>query len=106
LLDNSANLVNNYKIKYEIFIFSTIWRSKTIITVFEVIVSTLLVDIIVFILLSKKRDRLSKITEKTFISKNKKRSSKIETTTSNKKNNDIEIFSWYCCQRLRLITIN
>jgi len=56
LLDNFANLVNNYKIKYKIVSFSTIKRFKTTITIFEVIVLIFLVDIIVFVLLLKKRN--------------------------------------------------
>jgi len=93
LLDDSANLINNYKIKHEISIFSIIRRSKTIITILEVIVSISLINIIVFVLSSKKRDRLSKITKNALISKKKERLSKIETTTSSKQNNDVEIFS-------------
>jgi len=93
LLNNFANLVNNYKIKYKIFIFFIIKRSKTIIIIFEVIVSTSLIDIIVFVLLLKKRDRLSKITKNASISKKREKLSKIETTTNSKQDNDVEIFS-------------
>jgi len=93
LLDNSINLVNNYKTKHKISISLIIRRFKTIITILEVIVSILLIDIIVFVLLLKKRDRLSKITKNAFISKKRERLSKIETTTSSKQDNNIEVFS-------------
>jgi len=92
LLDNFANLVNNYKTKYEIFIFSIIKRFKTIITISKVIVLTSLIDIIVLVLLLKKRDRLFKITKNALIFKKRERLSKIKTITSNKQDNDIEIF--------------
>jgi len=97
LLDNFANLVINYKTKHEIFIFSIIRRSKTIITIFQVIVSTSLVDIIVLVLLLKKCDRLFKITKNALISKKREKSFKIKTTISNKQDNNIETFSLYCC---------
>jgi len=93
LLNNFANLVNNYKTKYEMFTFFIIRRFKTIITISKVIVSTSLINIIVFILLLKKRNRLSKITRNALIFKKKERLSKIKTTTSNKQNNNVEIFS-------------
>jgi len=71
LLNDLANFVNKYKTKYEMSIFFIIRRSKTIITIFEIIVLTSLVDIIVLVLLSKKRDRSSKITKNALISKKK-----------------------------------
>jgi len=71
LLDNSTNLVNNYKTKYKISIFFTIKYSKTITTISKIVVSISLVNIIVFILLLKKRNRLSKIAENAFIPKKK-----------------------------------
>jgi len=73
-------------------IFFIIKCFKTTVIVFEVIVLISLIDIIVFVLLLKKRNRLSKIIENAFISKKKERLSKIETTISNKKDNNIEIF--------------
>jgi len=93
LLDNFANLVNNYKIKHKILIFFIIKHFKTIITIFKVIVLILLIDIIVFILLLKKRNRLSKITKNALIFKKRKKLSKIKTITSNKQNNNVETFS-------------
>jgi len=93
LLDNFTNLVNNYKTKYKISILFIIKRSKTIIIIFKVIVLTSLVDIIVFILLLKKRNRLSKIIENASISKKKERLFKIKITTSSKQSNDVKIFS-------------
>ncbi len=71
MLDNFANFVNNYKIKYRISILSTIRRSKTATIVFKVIVLIILTNIIVSILLLKKRSRLSKIAENALISKKK-----------------------------------
>jgi len=93
LLNDFANFVNNYKIKHKIFISFIIKRSKTIITIFKVIISTFLINIIVFVLLSKKRNRLSKIIENAIIFKKREKLSKIETTTNNKQDNDVEIFS-------------
>jgi len=85
LLDNFANFVNNYKTKHKIFILSTIRCFETTTIVFEVIVSISLVNIIVLVLLLKKRSRLSKITKNAFISKKRNRLSKIKITTNNKK---------------------
>jgi len=93
LLNDFANLVNNYKTKYKILIFSIIRRSKTIITIFKVIVSTFLIDIIVLVLLLKKRNRLSKITKNALMFKKRERLSKIKTITSSKQSNNIKTFS-------------
>jgi len=93
LLDYSTNLVNNYKIKYEIFILSIIRYLKTIITIFKIIVLISLVDIIVLVLLLKKRNRLSKITRNAFIFKKREKLFKIKTITSNKQDNNVKIFS-------------
>ncbi len=75
------------------FISFIIRHFKTIITIFEIIVSKLLVNIIVSILLSKKRNRLSKIIENAFMSKKRDRLSKIEIVTNNKKDNNVETLS-------------
>jgi len=93
LLNNFANLVNNYKIKHKMFILFIIRYFKTTIIVFEVIVSILLVNIIVFVLLLKKRNQLSKIVENAFMSKKKNRLYKIKIITNNKKDNNVEILS-------------
>jgi hypothetical protein len=93
LLDNFTNLVINYKIKYEIFISFIIKCFKTIIIIFEIIVSTFLVNIIVFILLLKKRNRLFKTTKNVFISKKRDRLSMIKTIINNKKNNNVKTLS-------------
>jgi len=93
LLNNFANFVDNYKTKHKIFIFSIIKYFKTIIIIFEIIVLTFLINIIVFVLLSKKRDQLSKITKNAFIFKKRKNLSKIRIITSSKQNNDVKIFS-------------
>jgi len=74
------------------FIFFIIKHSKTIIIIFEIIVSISLVNIIIFILLLKKCDQLSKITRNALISKKREKLSKIKITTSNKQNNNIKIF--------------
>jgi len=92
LLDDFVNFVNNYKTKYEILIFSTIRRLETIITISRVSISTFLINTIVLVLSSKKRDRSSKIIENAFISKKREQLSKIKTTTSNKQDNNVEIF--------------
>jgi len=92
LLDNFANLINNYKIKYKMLIFFIIRRFETTITIFKIIVLTFLVDIIVFVLLFKKRDHLSKIIENALVSKKREKLFKIKITTSNKQDNDIKIF--------------
>jgi len=97
LLDDFANFVNNYKTKYKMLIFFIIKCFETIIIVFEVIVSILLIDIIVLVLLLKKRDWLSKIIENALIFKKKTRLFKIETITSSKQDNNVKTFSWYCC---------
>jgi len=93
LLDNFANLVNNYKTKYEIFTLFIIRCFKTIITIFKVIVPTSLVDIIVLVLLLKKHNRLSKIIENASISKKRERLFKIKIITSSKKDNNVKTFS-------------
>ena len=92
MLHNFANLVNNYKTKYEILIFFIIKRFKTIITIFKITISTSLVDIIVFVLLLKKRDRLSKIIKNALMSKKREKLSKIKITTNSKQSNNIETF--------------
>jgi len=68
-------------------------RLKTIITIFEVIASTFLVDIIVLVLSLKKRNQSSKITKNALISKKRNKSLKIKTTTNSKKDNDVETSS-------------
>ncbi len=93
MLNNFANSVNNYKIKYKIFISFTIRRSKTTILISKVIVLISLVDIIVLILLLKKHNQLSKIVENTLISKKRDRLSKIKVIINSKKNNNIKILS-------------
>jgi len=93
LLNDFANFVNDYKTKHEMFIFSIIRRSKTIITIFEIIVSKFLVDIIVLVLLLKKRNRLSKTTKNALMSKKRNKSPKIKTITNNKKDNDVKTLS-------------
>jgi len=85
VLDNFANLVNNYKTKYRIFIFSITRHFKITIIVSKVIVLISLINIIVFILLLKKRNRLFKTTKNAFIFKKKDRLSKIKTITNNNK---------------------
>jgi len=75
------------------FILFIIRYFKTTIIVFEVIVSILLVNIIVFVLLLKKRNQLSKILENAFMSKKKNRLYKIKIITNNKKDNNVEILS-------------
>jgi len=93
LLNDFANFVNDYKTKHEMFIFFIIRRFKTIITIFKVIASKFLVNIIILILSSKKRDRLSKIIENALMSKKKDRLSKIKITTNSKKDNDVKTSS-------------
>ena len=93
MLDNFANLVNNYKTKYKLFIFSIIRYSQTTIIVSKVIILISLIDIIVFILLLKKRNKLFKTTKIAFICRGKNKLSKIKTTINNNKNNNIEILS-------------
>jgi len=73
------------------FISSIIRRSKTTIIVFKISISTSLVNIIVLILLLKKRNRLSKTTKNASIFKKKDRLFTIKIITNNKKDNDIEI---------------
>jgi len=85
LLDNFARLVNNYKIKHEMFILSIIRYFETTIIIFEVIVLIFLVNIIVFILLLKKCNRLFKIIENVLISKKRDRSLKIKIIINSKK---------------------
>jgi hypothetical protein len=91
LLKGFASLINNYKIKHKMFISSIIRRSKTTIIVFKISISTSLVNIIVLILLLKKRNRLSKTTKNASIFKKKDRLFTIKIITNNKKDNDIEI---------------
>jgi len=88
-----VNLVNNYKIKHKIFILSIIRYSKTIITIFEIIVLRSLVNIIVSILLLKKRDQLSKTIENALMSKKRDRLSKIKIVINSKKDNNVKILS-------------
>jgi len=71
LLNNFANLVNNYKTKYKIFIFSITKRFKTIMTISKVTILISLINIVVSILLLKKRNQLFKATKNTFIFKKK-----------------------------------
>jgi len=93
LLNNFANFVNDYKTKHEMSISFIMRRLKTIITIFEVIASTFLVDIIVLVLSLKKRNQSSKITKNALISKKRNKSLKIKTTTNSKKDNDVETSS-------------
>ncbi len=71
------------------FIFFIIKYFKTIITISKVTVLILLVDIVIFVLLLKRRDRLLKIAKNAFISKKRDRLFKIKIVTNNKKNNNI-----------------
>ncbi len=91
MLNNFANLVNNYKIKYKLFISFIIKYFKIIIIVSKVIVLILLINIIIFVLLLKKYNRLSKTIENPLIFKKKDKLSKIKTTTNSKKDNNIKI---------------
>jgi len=93
LLNDFANFVNDYKTKHEMSISFIMRRLKTIITIFEVIASTFLVDIIVLVLSLKKRNQSSKITKNALISKKRNKSLKIKTTTNSKKDNDVETSS-------------
>jgi len=93
LLDNFANFVNNYKAKYKMFILFIIRRFETIITILELIVLKLLVDIIILVLSLKKRDQLSKTTKNALMSKKRDRLSKIKTTTNSKEDNDVKTSS-------------
>jgi len=93
LLNKFTNFVNNYKTKHEMFIFFIIKRFKTIIIIFKEIVSKFLINIIISILLLKKRNRSSKTTKNALISKEKNRSSKIKITTNSKKDNDVKTLS-------------
>jgi len=68
-------------------------RPKTTITILEVIALTPLVDIIVLVLSSKKRDQLSKATKNALMPKKRGRSLKIKTTTNSKEGNDVETSS-------------
>ncbi len=74
-------------------IFFIMRRLETIITIFKVIALTSLVDIIVLILLLKKRDQLSKTTKNAFITKKKDKLFKIKTITNNEKDNDVKTLS-------------
>ncbi len=93
MLDNFANFVNNYKAKYKMFILFIIRRFETIITILELIVLKLLVDIIILVLSLKKRDQLSKTTKNALMSKKRDRLSKIKTTTNSKEDNDVKTSS-------------
>ncbi len=93
MLNDFANFVNDYKTKHKISIFFIMRRSKTIITILEVIVSTSLVDIIVLVLSLKKRNQSSKTIENALMSKKRNRSFKIKTTINNKKGNDVKTSS-------------
>jgi len=93
LLNKFANFVNNYKTKYEIFIFFIIRRFKTIIIILEVIVSKFLVDVIVFVLLLKKRNQLFKTTKNALIFKKRDKLSKIKIATNSKKKNNVKTLS-------------
>ncbi len=75
------------------FILSIIRYLETIITIFEINVLILLVDIIVLVLLLKKRNQLSKTTKNALISKKKDKLSKIKIITNSKKDNNIETIS-------------
>jgi len=89
LLDNFVDLVSNYKTKYKVSISSTIRRLKTIITISKVIVSTSLVDIVVLVLLPKKREQSSKTIENALMFKKRDRLSKIKIVTNSKKSNNV-----------------
>jgi len=89
LLNNFANFVNNYKTNYKIFISFIIKCSKTIITISKVIVSISLVNIVILVLLLKKRKQLPKTIENASIFKKKNRLFKIKTIINNKKDNNV-----------------
>ncbi len=89
MLDNFVDLVSNYKTKYKVSISSTIRRLKTIITISKVIVSTSLVDIVVLVLLPKKREQSSKTIENALMFKKRDRLSKIKIVTNSKKSNNV-----------------
>ncbi len=72
MLNDFVNFVNNYKTKHKMFILFIIKRFKTIITIFKIIVLTLLANIVVLILLLKKRERSFKTIENAFMLKEKK----------------------------------
>jgi hypothetical protein len=74
-------------------IFSTIRRLETTTTIFKIIVSISLINIIGLILLSKKRNQLSKTTKNALISKKRDKLSKIKTTTNSKKDNNVKMLS-------------
>ena len=93
MLNNFANFVNNYKTKHKVFILFIIKRFKTIITISKVIVSILLINIVVLVLLLKKRKRLSKTIENALMSKKRDRSSKIKIVTNSKKDNNVKTLS-------------
>ncbi len=93
MLNDFANFVNDYKTKYEMFIFFIIRRFKTIIIILEVIVSKSLVNIIVLVLSLKKCDQLSKTIENALMPKKRDRSSKVKTITNSKKNNNVKTSS-------------
>ena len=75
------------------FILFIIRRFETIITILELIVLKLLVDIIILVLSLKKRDQLSKTTKNALMSKKRDRLSKIKTTTNSKEDNDVKTSS-------------
>ncbi len=74
-------------------IFSTIRRLETTTTIFKIIVSISLINIIGLILLSKKRNQLSKTTKNALISKKRDKLSKIKTSTNSKKDNNVKMLS-------------
>jgi len=74
-------------------IFSTIRRLETTTTIFKIIVSISLINIIGLILLSKKCNQLSKTTKNALISKKRDKLSKIKTTTNSKKDNNVKMLS-------------
>jgi len=86
LLDDFANLVNDYKTKHEMSISSIMRR-------LEMIASIFLVDIIVLVLSLKKRDQSPKTIENALISKKRDRLPKVKATTNSKKDNDVKTLS-------------
>ncbi len=70
-------------------IFSIIRRLKTIITILKIIAFISLIDIVVPILFSKKRNQLSQTTKNALIFKKRNKLSKIKFITNSKKDNDI-----------------
>jgi len=93
LLNDFANFVNDYKAKHEMSIFSIMRRSKTTIIVSKVTILTSLINIIVLVLLPKKRDQSSKIAKNALMPKKRDRLPKVKTTTNNKEGNDVKTSS-------------